>query len=600
MPTANNGTLNFVGTSQQNLNGTATFFTKNVGFNTHSLTLNDTLKIDGTANFQSGIVSGSTNAMPIVFTQNANISTTNLPTDNSHINGVVLKQGTGIFAFPIGNATKYQGIEVNLSENNSGMLAAYAAQDAGTAPFAAAPSGSLPLYAYNNSEHWLLTPLDAASGTVKATWDSYNDLETPLITTNEARVAHLVNNEWRNEGGNNNSGTVNSGDVTSNTLNSWGKFTVGKECDVPTVFDVTGGGYVCENYDGTGLFIGLNNSQTGVSYQLKIDDLNVGNAVIGTGSAISFGDYLNPGTYTVVATSTRTSCKATMTGSAVLTLIHCATISGTQTIIAKDPANLVVAISGGVSPYTIVYNNGTADVTINNYVSGTNIVVTPSVTTTYTLVSMKDATNSNGLVGGVAIVTTIADITKPTITTSDFVIDNCNYPSVYPTNYTPTISDNAVTPPILTLISDVTATPTTICNAQSNPNLKYTKINTRTWKVTDNNGNTATKVQRIYLRDKIAPTAVCKNATITLAGTSATLTVAAINNGTTDNCTAIPSMSICQGGVTCTKYLPALNLAATLIPSGQTQVTLPIQLRGVDACSNIGYCTATVTLVKAV
>jgi len=67
-----------------------------------------------------------------------------------------------------------------------------------------------------------------------------------------------------------------------------------------------------------------------------------------------------------------------------------ATISGDTTICNSDATNLSVIITGGWTPYTVVYSNGASNVTVNNYTSGDPISITPSSTTTYTLVSITD------------------------------------------------------------------------------------------------------------------------------------------------------------------------------------------------------------------
>ena len=71
--------------------------------------------------------------------------------------------------------------------------------------------------------------------------------------------------------------------------------------------------------------------------------------------------------------------------------ISSSVLSGAATICAGSSTNLNVAITNGASPYTVVYNNGTSNITVTNYTSGTAIPVTPSGTTTYTLVSVTDA-----------------------------------------------------------------------------------------------------------------------------------------------------------------------------------------------------------------
>jgi hypothetical protein len=89
-------------------------------------------------------------------------------------------------------------------------------------------------------------------------------------------------------------------------------------CTQPTAYAVTGGGNYCPG--GTGVAVGLANSQNNISYQLKIGGVNTGSPVAGTGSAITFGLQTALGTYTVEATNGNSPCSysTTMTGSAVL------------------------------------------------------------------------------------------------------------------------------------------------------------------------------------------------------------------------------------------------------------------------------------------
>ncbi len=112
---------------------------------------------------------------------------------------------------------------------------------------------------------------------------------------------------------------------------------------IPAVFAMTGGGSYCTG--GTGVAIGLSNSETGVTYQLKNGATNVGLPVNGTtGSAISFSNQTTAATYTVLATRTTGGCTATMTGSAVVSMTANVTPSVS---IAQSP-------SGTVQPNTSV------------------------------------------------------------------------------------------------------------------------------------------------------------------------------------------------------------------------------------------------------
>jgi PKD repeat protein len=87
----------------------------------------------------------------------------------------------------------------------------------------------------------------------------------------------------------------------------------------PVPQNVTGGGAYCA-IGGTGLPIGLDGSETGVDYTLYLDGTPTSNVVAGTGSAISFGNQMSAGTYTVFGANPSTSCSAGMTGSPVITV----------------------------------------------------------------------------------------------------------------------------------------------------------------------------------------------------------------------------------------------------------------------------------------
>ncbi len=87
---------------------------------------------------------------------------------------------------------------------------------------------------------------------------------------------------------------------------------------LPTAYTVTGGGSYCA--DGTGVNVGVGNSNTGISYQLLKDGLSSGAAVTGTGGAISFGPRTDAGTYTVEATNIATGCMNMMSGSVTIAI----------------------------------------------------------------------------------------------------------------------------------------------------------------------------------------------------------------------------------------------------------------------------------------
>ena len=84
----------------------------------------------------------------------------------------------------------------------------------------------------------------------------------------------------------------------------------------PNSYPITGGGSTC----GASLPIGLSDSQTGIYYQLYRGDNLVGTTVSGTGEAITLGNHILSGNYTIVATRAG-ACATPMQGIAVITSV---------------------------------------------------------------------------------------------------------------------------------------------------------------------------------------------------------------------------------------------------------------------------------------
>ncbi len=91
-----------------------------------------------------------------------------------------------------------------------------------------------------------------------------------------------------------------------------------------------------------------------------------------------------------------------------------AVLSGTTTICPGSGTNINVVITEGLDNYTVIYSpdGGNTTSTVSNYTSGSDLAVTPTQTTTYTLVSVSDSENCPAMVSGSAIVT-VEDVTDP-------------------------------------------------------------------------------------------------------------------------------------------------------------------------------------------
>jgi hypothetical protein len=104
-------------------------------------------------------------------------------------------------------------------------------------------------------------------------------------------------------------------------------------------------------------------------------------------------------------------------------------------------------------------------------------------------------------------------------------------------------------------------------------------INSVTLIAIDNNGNSNTCTSTVTIQDNILPTAICQPVTVQLnAAGSATVTAAAVNNGSFDNC-GIASMTVSPNAFTCAMV-------------GNVPVTLTVT----DNSGNVSTCNTTVTV----
>ncbi len=181
---------------------------------------------------------------------------------------------------------------------------------------------------------------------------------------------------------------------------------------LPTIYTVTGGGEYCAG--GSGVTVGLDGSQSGVSYQLMLDGSDYGSPRAGTGSALSFTNCTGEGTYTARAVNTTTTCENNMAGSVDVSINPLPVVSaGTdQSIPYGTSTSLSATASGGTgsltylwSPAGMIASGGTTltPATENIY---TDQTYTFAVTDTKSCVSTDDVVVS--LLGGALAVTATA------------------------------------------------------------------------------------------------------------------------------------------------------------------------------------------------
>lgn len=135
----------------------------------------------------------------------------------------------------------------------------------------------------------------------------------------------------------------------------------------PSTFVVQGGGTICPG--NAGLPVGLSGSQSGVVYHLLLNGSPAGVNVSGNGSAISFGNQNQPGTYTVVAENTTTGCTQHQQGQAVIAVNSLIIPWFNHSPISCHGAadgSITVNATDGNPPYTWLWSTGATTQTISN------------------------------------------------------------------------------------------------------------------------------------------------------------------------------------------------------------------------------------------
>ncbi len=122
---------------------------------------------------------------------------------------------------------------------------------------------------------------------------------------------------------------------------------------LPLKVNVTGGGAYCAGAGGVP--VGISSSVSGVQYRLILNGSVVAGPINGNGSALSFGNQLNAGTYKVLATNTGVTpnCADTMNGNAVVVvnLIPSIPSLSNTTICAGNTVTLNANATGTISWY---------------------------------------------------------------------------------------------------------------------------------------------------------------------------------------------------------------------------------------------------------
>jgi hypothetical protein len=264
--------------------------------------------------------------------------------------------GTNTYAYPVGDATNYTPVSTSL--NNVTVAGSITAKsNAGEHPQIASSgidtNKSVNRYYTLTKTGATLTSFDATFTFVTGDVDS------------GANTANFLVGDYASGWTYPTIGTRTSTTTQATGNSTFGDFAIA-ECKAPTAYTVTGGGSYCSGSGG--LAVGLSGSESGVAYQLKLDGVDIGSNVVGTGSAISFGSQTSGGVYTAVASSLASSgCSNSMTGSA--TVVVNAVVNPTVSI----SATASTICSGTSVTFTATTQFGGSSPTFQWKVNGSNV-----------------------------------------------------------------------------------------------------------------------------------------------------------------------------------------------------------------------------------
>ena len=195
----------------------------------------------------------------------------------------------------------------------------------------------------------------------------------------------------------------------------------------PIAYSVTGGGSYCSG--GLGLHVGLQNSESGVNYQVFSGTTAVSGIFPGsTGSQIDF-NLFQAGTYTVVATNAA-GCTNTMTGSATIALTP---TPATVTLIAPNGVNDCTGLGADIqlvgSETGVDYQLSLNSTAIGSVIPGTGsqIDLGNKPSGTYTIVGTS---HTGGCVGNTSNSITVNSGAKPTAFTVTGGGSYCSGPGI--------------------------------------------------------------------------------------------------------------------------------------------------------------------------
>lgn len=233
----------------------------------------------------------------------------------------------------------------------------------------------------------------------------------------------------------------------SASINASGSFSWSNGSTVPGISNVCAGYYLCTVTDGMGcsdtISVTITEPATALVPSQTVTNVscnggNDGSVTLGGSGGVppytySFNNSILTSTATYTGLSVGTynayiqdanSCMIPFTTTITEPAAISATMSGGGTICAGDAIPDISITFSGTAPWTIVYNDGTSNISINPAASP--YVLSNAADGTYTLVSMSDATCSGSVSGSATITTNPSDDASFSYSASSFCAPGMN------------------------------------------------------------------------------------------------------------------------------------------------------------------------------
>ncbi|WP_430969185.1 gliding motility-associated C-terminal domain-containing protein [Spongiimicrobium sp. 2-473A-2-J] len=201
----NEGLTRFEGSTVQRITGSSeSFFYDllfNNGFIALAFQLAGNITVENEANFDTGVVDGQNFGGLLSFTAGADHINTS---DNSHMDGTVIKNGDNSFDFPIGNAGQYRPATINAPQNVLDQITGrYILENSD--PTYSHGSAVGVIERIDNTEYWVVERTNGNSNVVLTLgWDA--DTSPSFITAANPNSLHIIRWDanqgfWVDEGG---------------------------------------------------------------------------------------------------------------------------------------------------------------------------------------------------------------------------------------------------------------------------------------------------------------------------------------------------------------------------------------------------------------